>query len=65
MRYNLATFKQNVRIRARRAFRDLFSPVTTLHRLLVKMGNQAAERNIREDQQEHAFQKDGRSHERV
>jgi hypothetical protein len=55
MRYNLATFKQDVRIGARRAFRDLFSPVTALYRLLVKIGNQAAERNIREAQQEHAF----------
>lgn len=65
MRYSLATFKQDVRIGARRAFRDLFSPVTAPYRLLVKIGNQAAERNIREAQQKHAFQKDGRSHECV
>jgi hypothetical protein len=57
MRYNLATFKQDVRIGAGRAFHDLFSPVAALYRLLVKIGNQAAERNIREAQQEHVLQK--------
>ncbi len=48
MRYNLATFKQDVRIGAERAFRNLFSPVTALCRVLLKIGNQAAEQNIRE-----------------
>lgn len=48
MRYTLATFKQDVRIGAERAFRDLFSPPTAIYRLLLKIGNQAAERNIRE-----------------
>lgn len=33
------------------AFCDLFSPATALYRLLLKIGNQAAERNIREAEQ--------------
>ncbi len=65
MRYTLATFKQDVRIGARRAFRDLFSPATALYRLLLKIGNEAAERNIHEAQPGCALQRDGLSYECV
>lgn len=48
MSYSMLQFRQGLRIGARRAIRDLFSPVVGLGRWILRCANAAADRNIRE-----------------